>query len=140
MSVIPALDSTARRSSLSRLRGEAFDLIIIGGGITGAGIARAAALRGYRVALLEAADYAAGTSSRSTKLIHGGLRYLAMGEVGLVRETALERKAVHAMAPHLARPRWLLVPASSRMGQLKYRIGHHRVRTPGSGGGQRGSP
>ncbi len=123
MSVIPALDSLARRSSLSRLRGEGFDVIIIGGGITGAGIARAAALRGFRVALLEAADFAGGTSSRSTKLIHGGLRYLAMGEVGLVRETALERKAVHALAPHLARPRWLLVPASSRINQLKNRIG-----------------
>ncbi len=98
-------------------------MIVIGGGITGAGIAREAALKGFRVALLEGADYAEGTSSRSTKLIHGGLRYLAMGEVGLVRETALERKVVHAMAPHLARPRWLLVPAPSRIVQLKYRIG-----------------
>lgn len=123
MSVIPALNSVARRSTLSRLRGEAFDVVVIGGGITGAGIAREASLRGFRVALLEAADYAEGTSSRSTKLIHGGLRYLAMGEIGLVRETALERKVVHAMAPHLARPRWLLVPAASRIAQLKYRVG-----------------
>jgi glycerol-3-phosphate dehydrogenase len=123
MPVTPRLDSLARRADLSRMHGEAFDVIVIGGGITGAGIARACALKGLRVALVEAADFAEGTSSRSTKLIHGGLRYLAMGEIGLVRETALERKVVHAMAPHLARPRWLLVPASSRIDQFKYRVG-----------------
>ena len=76
---------------------------MIGGGITGAGIAREAALRGLRVALVEARDFAAGTSSRSSKLIHGGLRYLALGDVALVRTTALERKQVHRIAPHLAR-------------------------------------
>ncbi|MEJ2130882.1 MAG: FAD-dependent oxidoreductase, partial [Gammaproteobacteria bacterium] len=74
MPVTPRLDSLARRADLSRMHGEAFDVIVIGGGITGAGIARACALKGLRVALVEAADFAEGTSSRSTKLIHGGLR------------------------------------------------------------------
>jgi glycerol-3-phosphate dehydrogenase len=95
----------------------------VGGGITGAGVAREASRRGLRVALLEADDFAAGTSSRSSKLIHGGLRYLALGEVALVRETALERKRVHHLAPHLAEPCWMLVPARSRAGLLKFRAG-----------------
>ncbi len=77
------------------------------------------ALRGLRVALLEARDFAAGTSSRSSKLIHGGLRYLAMGDVALVRDTALERKRVFALAPHLAERRWMLVPARSYAGLLE---------------------
>ncbi len=86
-------------------------------------MARDAAGRGLRVALVEKDDFAAGTSSRSSKLIHGGLRYLAMGEVGLVRETALERRAVHQMAPHLAEPCWVVVPTRSRAGLLKFRAG-----------------
>jgi glycerol-3-phosphate dehydrogenase len=110
-----------RACLLDRLEGERFDCAIVGGGITGAGIAREAALRGLRVALLEADDFAAGTSSRSSKLIHGGLRYLAMGDVAMVRATALERKAVHRLAPHLAEPCWMLVPARSRAGVLKLR-------------------
>ena len=89
-----------------------FDLIVIGGGITGAGVARHAAHAGLDTLLLEADDFAAGTSSRSTKLIHGGLRYLAMGDFALVREGALERKSLLAMAPHLTEPRWMLVPAT----------------------------
>ncbi len=110
-----------RARLLDRLEGERFDCAIVGGGITGAGIAREATLRGLRVALLEADDFAAGTSSRSSKLIHGGLRYLAMGDVATVRATALERKAVHRLAPHLAEPCWMLVPARSRAGVLKLR-------------------
>ena len=118
-----ALDARERSALLRRLADERFDLLVVGGGITGAGIARDAALRGLTVALLEAEDFAAGTSNRSTKLIHGGLRYLAMGDFRLVREAALERKAVHAMAPHLAEPRWMVLPARSRMEALKYRVG-----------------
>ena len=118
-----ALDARARAGLLRRLADESFDLLVVGGGITGAGIARDAALRGLSVALLEAEDFAAGTSNRSTKLIHGGLRYLAMGDFMLVREAALERKAVHAMAPHLAEPRWMVLPVRSRMEALKYRVG-----------------
>jgi glycerol-3-phosphate dehydrogenase len=116
-----ALAASDRASVLDRLERETFDCLVIGGGITGAGIAREAALRGLSVALLEAEDYASGTSSRSSKLIHGGLRYLAMGDVALVRQTALERKKIHRLAPHLAEPRWLVVPARSRAGLLKLR-------------------
>jgi glycerol-3-phosphate dehydrogenase len=96
---------------------------IIGGGITGAGVARHAALAGLSTLLLEASDFASGTSSRSTKLIHGGLRYLAMGDVGLVREGALERKSLKVMAPHLTQPQWMVVPAESRATLLKLRTG-----------------
>ncbi|MEZ5559568.1 MAG: glycerol-3-phosphate dehydrogenase/oxidase [Pseudomonadales bacterium] len=108
---------------LADLTGERFDLIVIGGGITGAGIARHAAQAGLSTLLLEADDFAAGTSSRSTKLIHGGLRYLAMGDVALVREGALERKSVLRMAPHLTEPRWMLVPARNRLEYWKLRVG-----------------
>ncbi len=100
-----------------------FDLVVIGGGITGAGIARHAAAVGLKVALFEAEDFASGTSSRSTKLIHGGLRYLAMGDFALVREGALERKSVHAMAPHLAEPVTMVVPVSGWIERLKFKVG-----------------
>ena len=100
-----------------------FDLAIVGGGITGAGIARHAAKCGLKVALLEANDFSSGTSNRSSKLIHGGLRYLAMGDIGLVRETALERKNVHKMAPHLAEPAWMVLPVKNRGSLLKFRAG-----------------
>lgn len=118
-----AIHEHSRAASLQQLSKRQFDLLIIGGGITGAGIANEATQRGLSVALIEAKDFASGTSSRSSKLIHGGLRYLAMGEVNLVRETALERKAVHAMAPHLAEPCWMVVPARNRAAMLKFRTG-----------------
>ncbi len=117
------LDPRARERVLDRLEREPLDCVVIGGGITGAGIAREASQRGLSVALFEARDFASGTSSRSSKLIHGGLRYLAMGDVALVRSTALERKVIHGLAPHLAEPRWLLVPARSRVGVMKLRTG-----------------
>jgi glycerol-3-phosphate dehydrogenase len=113
----------ARDRALAALEAERFDLAVIGGGITGAGIAREAALRGLSVVLVEAGDYAAGTSSRSSKLIHGGLRYLALGDVATVRTTALERALLHRLAPHLAEPRWMLVPARSWAGLAKLRVG-----------------
>jgi glycerol-3-phosphate dehydrogenase len=111
------------RHDLAALERESFDLVVIGGGITGAGVARHAAQTGLRTLLVEAADFASGTSSRSTKLIHGGLRYLAMGDFALVREGALERKSLVAIAPHLAEPRWMLVPAATYAGYWKLRIG-----------------
>jgi len=86
------------------------DLVIIGGGITGAGIARDAALRGMSVTLFEKADFGAGTSSKSSKLIHGGLRYLEQGEIGLVFESVSERRIQTKLAPHLVRPLPFLVP------------------------------
>lgn len=87
-----------------------YDLIIIGGGITGAGIARDAVLRGLRVALFEKGDYGSGTSSKSSKLIHGGLRYLEHGEIGLVFESVSERAVQQSVAPHLVRPLPFLLP------------------------------
>jgi glycerol-3-phosphate dehydrogenase len=118
-----ALCSTNRGEALDRLERERFDLVVIGGGISGAGVARAASQRGLRVALLEASDFASGTSSRSSKLIHGGLRYLVMGDVALVRKTALERKQIFRMAPHLCERRWMVVPARSYASLLATRAG-----------------
>ena len=89
---------------LDRAASDMFDLLVIGGGITGAGIAREAALAGLRVALVERADFASGTSSRSTKLIHGGLRYLRNYEFRLVHEAVVERQRMLRMAPHLVHP------------------------------------
>ncbi len=111
----PAIISTFSRSTtIDRMASESFDLVVIGGGITGAGLARDAALRGLSVALVDAADFAAGTSSRSSKLIHGGLRYLERGEINLVRKTASERKEIHRLAPHLTEPRWMVMPLAGR--------------------------
>lgn len=98
-----------------------FDVIVIGGGITGAGIARSAAARGMSVALLEAQDLASGTSSRSSKMIHGGVRYLAQGDLALVREAATERKILRRIAPHLARSMPFLLPTRSAGGMVKFR-------------------
>jgi glycerol-3-phosphate dehydrogenase len=100
-----------RADALAAFERDSFDLAVIGGGITGAGVALDAASRGYSVALLERDDYASGTSSRSSKLIHGGLRYLQNFDVGLVREALLERSLMVKLAPHLVRPLPLLVPA-----------------------------
>ena len=87
-----------------------YDVVVIGGGIVGAGIARDAAVRGLKTALFEKADYAAGTSSKSSKLIHGGLRYLEHGEIGLVFESVSERRVQTRVAPHLVRPLPFLIP------------------------------
>lgn len=119
----PSLATPDRPRLLDALEERPFDLVVVGGGITGAGILREAALRGLSAALLEAEDFASGTSSRSSKLIHGGLRYLALGDIALVRETALERKRVFALAPHLAERCWMVVPARSWAGLLKFRAG-----------------
>jgi glycerol-3-phosphate dehydrogenase len=103
---------TFREQLLERLRSERFDLLVIGGGITGAGIALDAVSRGLKVALVEREDFASGTSSRSTKLIHGGLRYLKQLEFGLVKEVGSERAVVHNLAPHLVIPEKMLLPLS----------------------------
>src|ERR1700755_3336824 len=101
----------SRAAAVESLADEPFDVLVIGGGITGAGVALDAATRGYSVALVERADYAIGTSSRSSKLVHGGLRYLQNFDLGLVREALLERQINVALAPHLVRPLPLIVPA-----------------------------
>lgn len=99
-----------RRESLTKFTQEVFDILIIGGGITGAGLALDAALRGLRVALVEKRDFAAGTSSRSTKLIHGGLRYLEHFDFALVREGLRERAILTKIAPNLAEPFPFIIP------------------------------
>jgi glycerol-3-phosphate dehydrogenase len=99
-----------RVDQLKSLSEEQYDLLVIGGGITGAGIAMDAALRGMKVALVEMQDFAAGTSSRSTKLVHGGLRYLKQLQVGLVAEVGKERAIVYENGPHVTAPEWMLLP------------------------------
>lgn len=99
-----------RSQYLQKLKTETFDLFVIGGGATGCGIALDAASRGLKTALVEKEDYASGTSSKSTKLIHGGLRYLKQLDVALVRETGTERAIVHRLAPHLVLPKKMLMP------------------------------
>jgi glycerol-3-phosphate dehydrogenase len=100
-----------RADALAALDRDVFDIVVVGGGITGAGVAFDAATRGFSVALVEKADFASGTSSRSSKLVHGGLRYLQNFDLGLVREALLERQLMVALAPHLVKPLPLVVPA-----------------------------
>lgn len=104
------LAANYRSEAIKYIENHKFDLVVIGGGITGAGIALDAASRGLSVALIEKNDFAAGTSSKSTKLIHGGLRYLKQLEIGLVRESGTERAIVHKLAPHLVNPEKMLLP------------------------------
>jgi glycerol-3-phosphate dehydrogenase len=112
--VTPTLTTTGapgrRLQSFRTLGREAFDLVVIGGGINGVGVARDAAMRGLRTALVERGDFACGTSSRSSKLIHGGLRYLEQGHVRLVLEAVRERERLRRLAPHLVRPQEFLFP------------------------------
>jgi glycerol-3-phosphate dehydrogenase len=100
-----------RDDALAALAQNPYDVLVIGGGITGAGVALDAASRGYSVALVEQADFASGTSSRSSKLVHGGLRYLQNFDLGLVREALLERQLMVRLAPHLVRPLPFVLPA-----------------------------
>jgi glycerol-3-phosphate dehydrogenase len=100
-----------RAAALEEIAGRRFEVVVIGGGITGAGVAFDAASRGYSVALLERGDYAVGTSSRSSKMVHGGLRYLQNFDLGLVREALLERQLMVQLAPHLVYPTPFLVPS-----------------------------
>ncbi|HEV2087249.1 MAG TPA: glycerol-3-phosphate dehydrogenase/oxidase, partial [Cryptosporangiaceae bacterium] len=116
--VASRLGPAQRARDLARMRDETFDVVVIGGGVTGAGAALDAASRGLSVALVEARDYAAGTSSRSSKLIHGGLRYLEQGKLPLVREALTERgRLLGTLAPHLVRPVSFLVPLRHRIWQ-----------------------
>lgn len=114
-----------RHENLQKLRNEKFDLVIIGGGISGAGVARDAASRGMRVALVEANDFASGTSSRSSKLIHGGIRYLENLEFGLVFEALSERRNLTEIAPHLVHPLRFMLPVykGDRVGMFKMGLG-----------------
>lgn len=114
----------SRADSLATLRkGETWDLLIIGGGATGLGTAVDAASRGYRTLLIEARDFASGTSSRSTKLIHGGVRYLRQGDLGLVRHALRERSFLLRNAAHLVHPLPFIIPAWSTVDRLFYAAG-----------------
>ena len=101
---------TDRKRYIKKARKKRFDLVIIGGGVTGAGIALDAITRGMSVCLIEKNDFASGTSNKSTKLVHGGLRYLKQMEIGLVKESGTERAIVHKLAPHLVVPEKMLLP------------------------------
>lgn len=113
----------AREKRMAYMESLSFDLLIVGGGITGAGIAREASLAGLRVALVEARDFAAGTSSRSTKLFHGGLRYLERAEFLLVREGGREREGMQRIAPQLVHPLPFLLPVYRNMKYGKFAMG-----------------
>jgi len=114
-----------RSEQIKTLDSEKFDLVIIGGGVTGAGIALDAASRGMKTCLIEKNDFASGTSNKSTKLIHGGLRYLKQLEIGLVKESGRERAIVHKLAPHLVIPEKMLLPLTEggTYGKLMTSIG-----------------
>ena len=114
-----------RDEIIKQLCNSSFDLLVIGGGITGAGIALDASSRGLKVALVDMQDFSAGTSSRSTKLIHGGLRYLKQFEFKLVAQVGKERKIIHHLAPHLTRPEPMLLPIveNGSLGKLSARFG-----------------
>jgi glycerol-3-phosphate dehydrogenase len=111
----PAFDRT---QALSRLASEHFDVLVIGGGITGAGVALDAASRGLRTALVEKDDFASGTSSKSSKLVHGGLRYLQQREFRLVYENLAERQRLLDNAPHLVEPLPFLIPLFGKDGVI----------------------
>lgn len=100
-----------RSQQFARLTERPLDLLVVGGGIVGSGVARDAAMRGLRIGLVEQHDFAYGTSSRSSRLLHGGLRYLAQGHLGLVREASVEKRILAGIAPHLAQPLGFLFPA-----------------------------
>ncbi len=119
------LSLTTRESNLDALEEDPFDILVLGAGITGAGVAREAAMRGMRVALVDKGDFASGTSSRSSRLIHGGIRYLEHGELHLVYEASRERRILLRIAPHLVRPLRFLWPIfeKARVPRWKLRAG-----------------
>jgi len=102
--------AATREENLERLAAETFDVLVIGGGITGVSVARDAVMRGFRTALVEKGDFAQGTSSRSSRMIHGGLRYLENYQIGLVFRCCNERRVMRKIAPRLVRPLPFLYP------------------------------
>lgn len=116
-----ALDEVRTRCR-EQLAGDALDVLVVGGGIVGAGIARDAAMRGLRTGLVEQHDLASGTSSRSSRLLHGGLRYLAQGRIGLVYEASQEKRVLARIAPHLAAPLEFLFPTYGGSGWPRWKL------------------
>jgi glycerol-3-phosphate dehydrogenase len=121
----PVQPLAARARSFERLARDTFDVLVVGGGITGAGVARDAAMRGLRTALVEQDDFASGTSSRSSRLVHGGVRYLEHGQLALVFESSAERRTLQRIAPHLVRPLAFVWPvyAGARVPRWKLAAG-----------------
>ena len=119
------LSSHTRQDNLNRFEREHYDLLVIGGGIIGAGIAWDAALRGMKVALIEKGDFGSETSSKSSKMIHGGLRYLKQLNVKLVKESLHERGLLLKLAPHLVHPRTHIIPiyGKSALKMMELRLG-----------------
>ena len=111
-----------RATMLDRLAGERFDVLVVGGGITGVGVALDAASRGLRTALVEGDDFASGTSSKSSKLVHGGLRYLQQGDVRLVYEALHERQRLRRNAPHLVKLLPFMIPILTKDGVIPERV------------------
>jgi glycerol-3-phosphate dehydrogenase len=118
-----AFSAETRQRALERMAQEPLDLLIIGGGITGSGIALDAASRGLRVGLVERDDFAAGTSGRSSRMIHGGVRYLEQYEFDLVHQALRERSIIMRLAPHLVRPFPMFAPLPKRFTRLQWRAG-----------------
>ena len=125
MEILHNFSSKERKETLGALESNQLDLLVIGGGITGSGISLDAATRGLRTGLIEMQDFAAGTSSRSTKLVHGGLRYLQQYEVKMVAEVGKERAVVYENGPHVTTPEWMLLPfhKGSNLGPFTSSIG-----------------
>src|SRR5207302_7205625 len=111
-----------REAALTRLADDEFDVLVVGGGITGAGVALDAASRGLRTALIERDDFASGTSSKSSKLVHGGLRYLQNGDIRLVYEALAERQRLRKNAPHLVKILPFLIPIFSKDGLINSKV------------------
>src|SRR5437870_1581094 len=112
-----------RAATIQALGARRFDILVIGGGITGCGIARGAAMRGLTVALVEKGDFAGGTSSRSSRLIHGGVRYLEHGQIRLVFEASAERRRLLRLAPHLVQPLEFIWPVYAHARVPRWKLG-----------------
>src|SRR5579872_7144205 len=123
MTLAPVFTRNSRAQNLERLRRETFDVLILGGGINGAGIARDLAMRGAKVALIEQRHFASGTSGKNSQLIHGGLRYLKQLQIHLVRESLHERATLVRLAPHLVTPQPFLMPMYGWPARLFYGTG-----------------
>jgi glycerol-3-phosphate dehydrogenase len=121
MTGVPSATSD-RQNQLNSIAAEPLDVLVIGGGIVGAGVARDAAMRGLGTAIVEQADFASGTSSRSSRLLHGGLRYLAQGRIALVREASREKRVVGHIAPHLAQPLAFIFPGRKGTSWARWKL------------------